>query len=385
MATAIAVQPDGTVAQSASAARRVHEMDGLRAFAMLLGVVMHSAFFLAHIGPPEHRGALRHLMYGLHLFRMPLFFLVAGYFGALIVSRRGTRGFVSARARRIGIPLAVGLVTVIPATHYALVLTHPRYHEPLLPLRPFHLWFLWFLVLFSLGAVAVRWAVGRFGLHAWVQRARVVAGARWWPVLAVAVFTLTLWSSPLPWLSDPGSFVPTPGVLLGYSLFYAFGWLLFGHPDPVAHIGRHWRLAALATPALLVLGRVLSLPYGRGDLSPAMEWLARLTCAATTWAILVALFGATRRWYRAERPAVRYTADLAYWLYLIHVPIVILAVYAATQAGLSTVGAFVASASVTYAICFLTYSCFVRYTAIGRVLHGRRARPHELRLVPSGA
>ena len=47
---------------------------------------------------------------------MPTFFVLSGFFTALLVEKRGTWGTLKNRAARILAPLAAGLVTVLPLT-----------------------------------------------------------------------------------------------------------------------------------------------------------------------------------------------------------------------------------------------------------------------------
>ena len=52
----------------------------------------------------------------IHAFRMPVFFAVAGFFGAFLVARRGTRAFLRHRLDRIGIPFVAGWIVLFPLT-----------------------------------------------------------------------------------------------------------------------------------------------------------------------------------------------------------------------------------------------------------------------------
>lgn len=98
---------------------RRHDLDALRSFAMLLGIALHAA--LAYIGAgwvvsDERTSAgLGTLVSAIHGFRMPLFFLLSGFFSAMLWRRRGLRGLISQRARRVLIPLAIGCLTIVPA------------------------------------------------------------------------------------------------------------------------------------------------------------------------------------------------------------------------------------------------------------------------------
>lgn len=102
---------------------RRHDLDALRAFAMLLGIALHSA--LSFTGGPwlvqdaRTSGFLGLLVMAVHGFRMPLFFLLSGFFTAMLWRRKGLRALVSHRLRRVLLPLLLGMVTVIPAMHWA--------------------------------------------------------------------------------------------------------------------------------------------------------------------------------------------------------------------------------------------------------------------------
>ena len=69
---------------------RLHYMDSLRATAMFLGLVIHAAVVFAQwtIDPvrvhDEPSMFLHYIMELIHVFRMELFFLVAGFFSVLL-------------------------------------------------------------------------------------------------------------------------------------------------------------------------------------------------------------------------------------------------------------------------------------------------------------
>ncbi len=86
---------------------------------MLLGILLHAA--LAYIPAPwpvqdPSRAPILGLMIAsIHGFRMQLFFMLSGFFCAMLWQRRGTRGLLAHRAKRIALPLAISMVTIIPA------------------------------------------------------------------------------------------------------------------------------------------------------------------------------------------------------------------------------------------------------------------------------
>ena len=106
--------PAGTIA-------RRHDLDALRAFAMLLGIVLHGALafipgaWVVSDASVEGDGTpFALLTTAIHGFRMPLFFLMSGFFTAMLWRQRGLRALVRQRAQRLLLPLAIAMLTVIP-------------------------------------------------------------------------------------------------------------------------------------------------------------------------------------------------------------------------------------------------------------------------------
>jgi glucans biosynthesis protein C len=95
---------------------RIHYFDHLRSLAMLLGIYVHACF-------PYGAGFLNAWFFQdqstsvsitmgflfLHLFRMPLFFLIAGFFANYLIHKRGVKGFIKNRLVRIGLPFIIFL------------------------------------------------------------------------------------------------------------------------------------------------------------------------------------------------------------------------------------------------------------------------------------
>ena len=155
-----------------AAQERLHALDAVRGFALLLGIVFHAT--VSFVATPNNipiwivmdnsrsvwMGVAFHV---LHIFRMTTFFLVAGFFAHMSFHKKGMRGYIKDRLKRIGIPLVAGwpiLFALISAAsgRGAIVMAHggptppaPKYPGfPAFPLT--HLWFLWVLLLPSVRA-----------------------------------------------------------------------------------------------------------------------------------------------------------------------------------------------------------------------------------------
>lgn len=109
-------------AASPTASRKVrrHDLDALRGFAMLLGIGLHASLaFFPSFWPVQDSttnidGLFDEFLAAIHGFRMPLFFLLSGFFTAMLWRRRGMMSLLWHRARRIALPLLIGFFTIVP-------------------------------------------------------------------------------------------------------------------------------------------------------------------------------------------------------------------------------------------------------------------------------
>jgi len=111
-----------SVELTSSLSLRRHDLDAVRAFAMLLGIALHASLSFSTI-PWFVRDTRQSELYSVfmmavHGFRMPLFFLVSGFFTAMLWRRRGLAALLKQRAVRIVLPCFVGLVTIIPLLNW---------------------------------------------------------------------------------------------------------------------------------------------------------------------------------------------------------------------------------------------------------------------------
>src|SRR5688572_4560257 len=380
---------------------RLHALDAVRAFALLLGIALHAA--LPFIGFPHWfvtetpSDTLAGVFYTIHQFRMPLFFLIAGFFGRMLLERRGTAGFVKDRSRRILLPLVAGLPTFMLLTVGALLLGKlaggnalslgalepppaPPNQGALERIPLMHLWFLYYLLLFYVGALATRAALGRSaGLRNATDRAmsflaHSVAGPLLLAVPIAAYYVQLDGWSPRGGFPAPPSLIPDVGALIAYGPFFAFGWLLH-RQRPLLHVvERRWPVnLALALAAWVVCRTIGGAtpnwgPYlARGEL---LIYTSSYMIGAWCWSL--ALLGLALRFLSGENEARRYLADASYWMYLMHIPALLffsallepLAWHWSVKYPLTIAG--------TVALLLVSYHYLVRFTFVGAILNGRR-------------
>lgn len=389
---------------------RLHAMDALRAVAMLLGIALHGGLaYMTTVWPvwaADDASASPVFDVGfwvIHLFRMEVFFVMAGFFGCMLLARYGFRRFAWHRLKRIGLPLVIAMATVLPLTRVVWGWgLHVRWGDTswMQPadagslgrlvselLSPMHLWFLaQLLVLYAVAAVlhALAVRVRAFGLvaegvtdaWAWVVRHGLAA-----VVFAVLAFPALLLQSG-PGVDTQMGPLPPVSILLYYGVFFGGGWLLYRRRHDLERLGRFWI-------AGLVVGLVLSLVY-IGMMGKLMEGsqsmtLVRAVGAVSTACLVVGFTGLFLRLFSRPSRVMRYVSDSAYWMYIIHLPLVVALNILLLPLGAPALVKFATVCVAAFAIMLVSYQLFVRYTWIGVLLNGTRVREERRRSLETAA
>ena len=229
-----------------------------------------------------------------------------------------------------------------------------------------HLWFLydllWLLVVF----VPLAWLAGRV-------KWRV-------PALLISVPGCLLWLVPLTWWSQmtmPGSFgpgtstgiFPWPAKLAYYGIFFFFGALCFGRGAWEEKVGRIWWAWLLASVPLWWFGK---------DLVKTDVMTGAFVAAVFAWVMIVGLMGLFRRFLNEGRSQIRYLSDSAYWLYLAHMPLMIVVQILISGWEIPLLVKLVIVIGGVTAFLLVIYDKAIRYTGVGAVLNGRKYRTPPL-------
>ncbi|MGZ5874913.1 MAG: acyltransferase family protein [Bradyrhizobium sp.] len=114
--------------------------------------------------------------------------------------------------------------------------------------------------------------------------------------------------------------------------------------------------------------------------------LAGCVCyALAIWTTTFAVIGLALRFMSGYSATRRYLADSSYWLYLIHLPIVMALQVAVSPLDWPWPLKFATILLVALAVMLASYQFLVRYSVIGAVLNGRRTRKssHAAELIRS--
>lgn len=236
-------------------------------------------------------------------------------------------------------------------------------------LSPMHLWFLWYLLLYYAATLAWLRVLGNRSVSP--ETAARLTTSRWSLPLWAGVTTLTLLPMRSPGIEASPLILPDPRPVVAYAVFFGFGWLLYRGRAGLQRLTMwwSWRLpaAVLAVMAACYLGiRAFS------DDVLLVHALGSVLAGTLTWALVLASFAGFLRYAHCGHPGVRYAADASYWIYIVHLPVVIWTAGLLARAPLHASVKFAIVLAVTAAVSAATYQAFVRRTWIGMMLNGRR-------------
>lgn len=382
---------------------RLHGLDAVRGFALLLGVALHAAMsylpgaeYFWIVADGDRSRLLAGGFFWIHSFRMTLFFLLAGYFGRLLLQRRGAGGFVRDRFKRIVIPLASFwfpvLMAIIAVISWNAWLVNGGSLPEAPPQAPLsvtnfpltHLWFLYVLTIFYVAMLGVHGLCrlidrkGRLASAFDAAFGRIAGPAAALLFALPATVVLATREGWWQWFGVPTpdmSLIPNVAALVAYGTAFAVGWALQRNPAWLAALARCWPLnlavAVAATTACLVqIG--LQSPAVAATPGAPETWAYAALYALSGWAWSLALIGLALRFLSAPSPVRRYLADASYWIYIVHVPIVMAAQVAASRFDAPWWVEYPISLGLGLALMVLSYHLLVRSTWLGGYVGGRR-------------
>lgn len=390
---------------------RLHAFDAIRAAALLLGICLHACLsFVPGIGSElwpisdiRKSATLGVTMFVIHIFRMSVFFLVAGFLARALLQTRGLSEFCRNRAARILAPLALGwllcFASIVIVVLWALAKANGESFPPSLPesmmnagLNFLHLWFLYLLLWLYVIAVAMRSALLALDPNgtviALVDRGlRFLLSFRMGAVVLAApiVFALYLITDWVAWMGVPVpayTLLPPWAPLFIYLYVFAIGWMLDRQRHLLRVLGDRWPVNFLLGLAGALV--CLNLAGAEATFVVIQDQGAKLLYAGAYGVALIcwtlSFVGAGARYLSRASPIWRYVSDASYWMYIVHLPVVMALQTALMQVEWHWGIKFLLINALSCALLLITYHFWVRPTWIGLLLNGRRVpRGAELR------
>jgi glucan biosynthesis protein C len=298
----------------------------MRGVLMALGVVFHSALVFSGekrwlVYSDLSASRAREFAAGLHLFRMPAFFVISGFFAVLTMQKYGTKRFFKVRLTRIAVPLVVTALTVNSLQAYLLAAAgwHPFVVTGYLRQGEWvsHLWFLLnLLVYLTIATVVGTWCPDLIERVARLAQAVFlsVPTLSWLfflPLFAVVVKTAGHLGAPIYVMlwGDVDVF-----SLVSYLAFFSFGALLARDralPQRLASIN------LIATFGIMIAAIWGWQAFGAHE--GLLDGVARTWCESLAiWSSTLACFAAFARFATRKSPFFLWLSDASYTIYLFH-------------------------------------------------------------------
>jgi glucan biosynthesis protein C len=365
---------------------RLLYLDNLRSFALFLGIIFHAAIVYAPsigyaIQDERREDVFGYFCYFIHSFRMPLFFLISGYFSALVWEKKGKSAYIEGRILRIFIPMSIGLLFLAPIQYYLVgKIKNPdlqlfSFLADFLSVQKFahsHIWFLVDLLLFSAFFILFPKRILKYLTDSLPRNIYLLLG-----VFCIFTFSLTLLAH---------SFFPRGDDILGIdklTFFYQFGFFICGVFSFYAHtifeptielssiVLLNWFTFGLLILILFYQIEItdpLWMPYFYGGVTSRM-WHLFLWCLSPfVWTrFFVLLFQSIAN---VSNPFTVYLVNASLPIYLLHHPISLLTAFFFRNLDIPVYAKFCLHTFIVLGFSFLIYDTLIKNTIILRRLFG---------------
>ena len=383
--------------QSVGAPERRYDIDWLRLIAVFLLFFFHTAVIFHpwsdnYIKNDQLSPLIAYIfVWTLGHWHMSLFFMLAGASTYFALRKRSAVEYIKERVKRLFIPLVFGTLVLIPPLSYLGLLNHSDYSQSFIAWFPSffhlqtadlngfflggltvgHLWFILHLLVYSLIALPLFLYFNRDSGRRWTER---IAGILMKPAVLLLLFpALLALISKFPWVLG--------GNPLFYITFFILGFILMSDQRLMDEIDRY-RLV------LLILGIV---PLaGLITMSATNSWPANVPESADVimngyrngfvpWFFILALLAYGRRLLNFTNGFLRYFAEGAYPIYILHQTVLMAIAFFVVQWSLGVAAKYSIIVALSFAGTVLAYDILVRRTNVTRFLFGMKPRPQKVR------
>ncbi len=360
---------------NATAQPRLYGFDSLRAFMLLLGVFFHAAlpfvqFEISDYWPYQHEKTalfMDGLAAWLHLFRIPIFFIIAGFFAGLVLEKRGVRSFIVKKIKRIAWPFFLFWVLMTPLVVAAFIYLSDGTTNRLidntiqewLHFNTIHYWFLYYLMAYYLITVLLV-LIGKKLTMPWqkkplsftteptatktqptaamvkptatktmsIEKKRATSRPKQIcdSVLFMLLLLLSFWLSKdykFGQIQASYSFIPDLKSTGYYACFYAIGWLLFKQKEMIKVIASKWKPAMLLLLILLPLYFLILNKLSKSPDNNTNNLLIWPLSWFLVWLHSYSFLAISFRKLNAFNKIIAYFSQSSYWIYMIHLPILL--------------------------------------------------------------
>ena len=343
---------------------RIHSLDFLRAFAMLLGLVIHAPLIFYEptvlvafeiYDKPQPELWISIILTFITNWRMPLFFMLSGFFSIMIIHKRGVPKFLWDRIIRIGFTcLLFCLIFDLLDGRIDFTLDH--------------LWFLYYLLIFSF----------IYSLLYQIKFIKNLLTKTISPIAYVILLFCLIMVLPLAIILNSSNI--TGGIQFAFlepsktytdlklgNLIYYFSFFLVGS---LFYFNQKW-FNSIARTKILILVSIVSififlLQLGASDFPIVFILLKSIN--TLFWCLL--FLGLATRFINSSSGVLTWLVELSYPIYLLHLMPIVFISAAFYRAGFSQINIFLFSIIFGFVSSVVLYYLLIKFTPLNWIVNG---------------
>jgi peptidoglycan/LPS O-acetylase OafA/YrhL len=370
-------------AQKNNQKERQYYIDWLRIILILTVFLFHIGMifnnFEWHIKNDEQYAGLAPIMSFLHLWRMPLLFLISGAGTFFALGKRTPGQYLKERFNRLIIPLIAGIFILVPVQLYferidqyaSLFNYYPHMFDGVYPAGNFswhHLWFIAYLFLISLMIAPFlkyfksrKFRAFKLGLEKIVKKP---AGMNF-IIIPLLLSQLLL----KPYFPEETHDVVNDWAFIALNLFFFLtGFLLFINPRIIHYLKKQRRIYLLEASILTILLFLIRSQW------PVNFIIHETLSNAVAWTCALAAIAYGARYLNSNTPFRKLANEAIYPFYLLHQPVIIIYGYYITQWDISVLTKALLITIFSFTTSVGLYWFFIRPFNSMRVIFGMRKK-----------
>ena len=355
---------------------------------MMMGLVMHApllfwqpdfakVFGIENIAPAEEW--INIIGRYINNWRMPLFFLLSGFFSILIIKRKGTSPFIRDRVIR------VGLTCLVFSSLYDIA-------DGRFDFTTHHLWFLYELIIFVFCfsfLYRVKTIKDLFDRKISTQIFLILFV--WLVATAPVANILNNWWHPLAWKPSTTYFDLKLGNLVYYFSYFLIGVIFYSNQHiftklkdgkTVLIIGILAVLAFLlcVQSDYLIVGDAHLKDLAQMQFDPVMVICNSLLIGVNTILWCLFFIGLTSKFIASGSAILRWFVELSYPIYIIHIIPIVMMSALFYRAGFSQPIVFVLTIIAGFIVCVILYYILIKFTPLNWLINGYSKSPLKIKV-----
>jgi len=357
-----------------------------------LRIMLILSVFLFHIGmifntwpwhiknDEQYGGTLRQLMTFLHSWRMPLLFMLSGAGTYFALGKRTSGQYLSERFKRLVIPLAFGIFTLVPVQVYiekinqfsSLVEYYPHMFEGIYPEGNFswhHLWFIAYLFVISL-------FISPF-LN-FLRSERFQRFTTWIERIVIKPFALNIFIIPLllsqiilrPFFETETNDLVNDWASITYYIIFFFAGFILLPVRKITEAMRKYRLLYLAE-VIAVTIVMFKVPYMTRT-EESGDIIRDVSSIFLAWSCAMTAIGFAKQYFNKNSPLRKLANEAIYPFYLLHQPVIVITGYFTLHFGVAVVWKVVIVLLSSFTLTTAIYWFLIRPFNLSRIIFGMK-------------